>query len=178
MVLCYFWAPLVSASGQPKSKGSTLVKSTRSRHPGAYLAVTTRIGNFRVILEHTKKSVVGEFVFRVLGALKVFPLHFPSEMYQELRKQLPQVVWCPQIHTIYKGKYNGKNLNTPKTRKTNSHKTKFFICSSITLKLLILVVTAKYISGCLDLVDFTRVLPLLFGCPDALTIGQTTFIFQ
>ena len=52
--------------------------------------------------------------------------------------------------------------------------TDFFVCSSITLKLLILVVTAKYAPGCLDLVDFTRVLPLLFGCPDALTFGYRT----
>ena len=123
------------------------MKSTRSRHPGAYLAVTTRISNFRVILEHTKKSVVGEFVFRVLGALKVFPLHFPSEMYQELLKQPPQVVWGFNIHTVYKGKYNGKTSNAPKSKIKQVPTTIFLLRSSITPKLLILVVTTKYLSG-------------------------------
>ena len=65
----------------------------------------------------------------------------------------------------------GKTQIRLKWKKTKIATVKKFPCSSITLKLLILVVPAKYLSGCLDHVDFTRVLPLLFRCPVALTLG-------
>ena len=44
---------------------------TGSRDPGRYLDGTTRISNFKVILDHTKKITVEIFVFFILGAFEV-----------------------------------------------------------------------------------------------------------
>ena len=48
-----------------------------SRHPKRYLAGTTRISNFRVILDQEFFFTVPIFVFFILGAFKIFPLYFP-----------------------------------------------------------------------------------------------------
>ena len=63
--------PKVSVTGQPNSKGCTLVKTTGSSDPRRYLDGTTRISNFKMILDHTKKITVEIFVFFILGAFEV-----------------------------------------------------------------------------------------------------------
>ena len=47
------------------------MKTTGSRHPERFLDGTTRISNFNMILDHTKKITVAIFVFFILGAFEV-----------------------------------------------------------------------------------------------------------